>query len=322
MNKPHLNKLRSSAKLAVQRGLTLVEILVAVVLMGLVTLASISLYGVINTSYKTVDASQELNDNARFAFEIIGQAVRIAGFQEYLPSGPDSLAPGGRIYPVNCVSAAPPCPVIGFNNSKITTVASVTDFGATNNGGINSSDTLAFTYSGSSVLSDQTKPDGSMLDCQGVAQPSSQSASDLGLSLFWVTLKNGEPELSCISRGNVAAPGGAVRNPQVVVRGVETFQVMYGLDPDGDSLPNKWVSAQDVGNWMQVRAIRVGFVLRGAVGSSQGSAAVVADNTYYPLGKDFIGASAEAGLTFTPANPNDGRLRRAFATTYMLRNTF
>ncbi|MGE0498230.1 MAG: PilW family protein [Ramlibacter sp.] len=309
---PHFNRSKQGIPF-LQQGLTLVELLVSIVLMSLVTLATVSLYGVINSSYKTVDAGQQMNDNARYAFETIGQALRIAGYQEYLPSGTDSAAPGGRIYPASCISSAPPCPVIGFNNSKVTSISNVDSFGATNNGGVNLSDTLGVTYSGSSVPSDPLQPDGSVIDCQGVSQPSSQSASDLGVSLFWVTTTNNEPELACVSRGTT-------RNSQTVIRGVETFQVMYGVDTNGDSLPNRWVSAQDVANWMTVRAVRVGFVLRGPPGSSQGTAIAAADNVLYPLGKEFVGASTETGLSFTP--PVDGRLRRAYATTFMLRNSF
>ena len=306
-----------------QRGLSMVELLVSLVLMGLVTLATVSLYSATSQSYKTIDSAQELNDNARYAFEVIGQAMRIAGYQEYMPNNVDAPKVVGQIYKAVCQSADAPCPIIGFNNSKIASVSSVTDFGSTNNGGVNFSDTLGVTFVGSSLPSDTGEPDGGVVDCQGIAQPGIMSAtnprSDLGLSLFWVTTGAGEPELSCISRGNVKLSGGLVRSSEPIVRGVETFQVMYGIDSDGDSLPNKWVSAQDVTDWMLVRAVRVGFVLRGRPGSAQSTSAVAGGDILYPLGKDFIGASTEDGLAFTP--PVDSRIRRAYTSTYMLRNS-
>jgi hypothetical protein len=46
----------------------------------------------------------------------------------------------------------------------------------------------------------------------------------------------------------------------------------------------------------------------------------MAERTYYPLGEAFTGTSAEAGLKFVA--PDDGRLRRAYSTTFMLRNGF
>lgn len=306
--------IRRRAVRQLQHGLTMVELLVSIVLMGLVTLGTVTLYSATSQSYKTIDSSQALNDSARFAFEVIGQALRIAGYQEYMRSDPTTSSLAGNLYPVVCTSGSSRCPIKGFNNSKIASVTTSADFGATDNGGINFSDTLGVTFSGSSLPSDPTKPDQAVVDCQGVAQPLPlKDATDLGVSLFWVTTSKGEPELACI---------GAGRSSQPIVRGVETFQVMYGIDDStpSDSLPNKWVSAQSVTDWMKVRAVRVGFVLRGQPGSSQGTAVSASDNVLYPLGKDFTGTSTELGLAFTP--PNDGRIRRAYTSTFMLRNTF
>lgn len=300
-----------------QQGLTLIELLVSIVLMGLVTLGTVTLYSATSQSYKTIDSSQALNDSARFAFEVIGQSLRIAGYQEYMRSDPTTASLAGKLYPVICTDSSDRCPIKGFNNSKIESIATSKDFGTTNNSGINFSDTLGVTFAGSSVQSDPTTPDNAVVDCQGIAQPLPLvDLTDLGVSLFWVTTSKGEPELSCISGGT-----GAGRTSQPIVRGMETFQVMYGIDssiPLG-SMPNKWVSAQSVGDWMKVRAVRVGFVLRGQPGSSQSAAVSTSDNILYPLGKDFIGTSTEPGLTFTP--PNDGRIRRAYTSTFMLRNT-
>jgi len=293
------------------RGLTLIELLVAMVLMGLITVATVSMYSMISSSSKTVDASQELNDNARFIFEVIGQALRIAGYQEYLRKGEDAVALGGNVYPAVCTAGH--CPIIGFNNASMPTGSVLNNFGTQDTGGatINFSDILVTTFSGSSVPSDPLTSDGTMIDCQGVARAGTQAApADLGVSLFAVTKSAGEGEfqLSCMNREH--------NGSQPLVRGVETFQVMYGVDTDADSIPNRWVSAQDVSNWMQVRALRVGFVLRGAVGSAQ----IRATQTLYPLGEAFTNSSTESGMVFVA--PADGRLRRAFATTFMIRNSF
>jgi type IV pilus assembly protein PilW len=290
------------------RGVTMVELMVAMVLMGLVTLASVSLYSVTSQSYKTVDSAQELSDNARFAFDVIGQALRNAGYQDYLPNNPDTPKLAGKAYPAVCTT--PPCPVIGYNNARVSSAA-LWNFGAHNNGPVNASDTLGVTFFGSGVPSDPTvTADGTVVDCQGRAQPSPMDASDLGISLFEVAVVEGEPELRCHSRS------GGTRTPQPIVRGMETFQVVYGVDTNGDSVSDRWLSAQDVTNWMNVRAVRVGFVLRGAPGSSQ----VMQAGTFYPLGQEFIGSSTETGFIFTPAAA-DTRFRRAFSATYMLRNS-
>lgn len=297
---------------AAQRGLTMVELLVSLVLSSLITLAAVALYTVAGSSHRTVDAAQELQDSGRFALEVIGQAVRQAGYQNYAQRDGSGNENTRRFAPASYPT------VRGFNNARVASPGNIDDDGATNNGGYNSSDTLALRFHGSSQLNDASKPDGSMIDCQGIAQNYPANADDVALSLFWVkTDSSGEPALQCISRGN---PAGAIltRNTQPIAKGVETFQVMYGLDTDGDSVPEKWVSGHNVADWKQVASVRAGFVIRGAPGSSQGSAANAADNKLYPLGKVFTGSSTEAGLVFTP--PHDGRLRRAFSATFKLRN--
>ncbi|MDR3454365.1 MAG: PilW family protein [Rhodoferax sp.] len=295
-----------------QRGLTMVELLVSLVLASLITLAAVALYTVTGSSYRTIDAAQELQDSGRFALEVIGQAARQAGYQNYAQRDGSGNENTRRF-------AATSFPTVrGFNNAKVASPTNIDDDGATNNGGYNNSDTLALRFHGSSKLDNAVAPDDSMIDCQGVSQNYPANGDDVALSLFWVkTDSTGEPALQCISRGNPKSPG-LSRNTQPILKGVETFQVMYGLDTDGDSVPEKWVSGQNVADWKQVAAIRVGFVIRGAPGSSQGPSANAADNKLYPLGKEFTGSSTEAGLVFTL--PNDGRLRRVFNATFKLRN--
>ena len=299
-----------------QRGLTLVELMVSLVLASLVTLAATALYTVALSSYRTVDASQELQDSGRFALEVIGQAARQAGYQNYVQRSGSGEENTRRFVPTIYPT------VRGFNNAKVASVTNNLDDGTTDNGGYNLSDTLAFRFHGSSLLSDPITPDGSMLDCQGVAQNYPANGNDAALSLFWVKVdSSGEPALQCISRGDPTS-GGLTRNTQPILKGVESFQVMYGVsDPTQTSgTPVKWVSGQNVASadWIKVTAVRVGLIVRGAVGSAQGQSATTADNKLYPLGKEFIGTSTETGLVFDM--PNDGRLRRVFNATYKIRN--
>jgi type IV pilus assembly protein PilW len=113
-----------------------------------------------------------------------------------------------------------------------------------------------------------------------------------------------------------------IRNYQPILKGVESFQVMYGLvDPaQSTGTPVKWVSGQNVAStdWVNVTAVRVGLIIRGDVGSAQGQSDTASENKLYPLGKEFTGSSTEAGLIFDV--PNDGRLRRVFNATYKIRN--
>lgn len=301
-----------------QRGLTMVELMVAIVLMLLVTVATVALYGVNSSSKRTVDASQGMDDTARFVFEMVGQGLRNAGF----PS-PVVVESAGATYSNlfdACAGTAntEPCPLLGFDNSVVNTSSS-TSYGSSGSGAPNSSDSLALRYYGASQR-DSTGSfvaDGSVQTCGGRSVPASTVSGELGLSIFWVKTYNDEPELYCTDD-----PGTAGRLHTGIARGVESFQVMYAVDVctgspcTRDGVPERWVSATDVAasDWRFVKAVRIGLVVRGAPGSAQASDG----NKLYPLGKEFTTGYTTTGAEFTP--PTDGRLRRVYSATFLLRN--
>ncbi len=298
-----------------QHGLTLVELMVSMVLMLLVTLATVALYNVSNQSYKTVDANQEIDDTARYTLDIIGQAVRNAGYQERI--GPKSVGVD-EADAVFGLGTPIVWPIWGANNSQIASTTSATDFGAdTNLNGLNASDTLVSRFFGSSDVANPTVADGTMVDCSGRAHPYPVGSLALGLSAFFVATQDGEPELRCKSFN----PATGLYSASAVARGVESMQVMYGFDSNADFIVDRWISSQDVTatGWTNVSAIRVGLVVRGSPGSSQGQSATASENDLYPLGQSFTGASTEVGLKFTP--PADGRLRKVYSSTFLVRNT-
>jgi type IV pilus assembly protein PilW len=306
-----------------QAGLTLVELMVAMVLMLVVTLAAISMFSAFTGSYKTADNTQGMQDDARFVMEVVGQALRNAGFQ-------------GRIGPVTTVDLtdiifgptqvnASAWRIQGAHASRLTTGSSLS---FSTSSVVNSSDALITRFFGAN-LPDPANPaapqwssgnpvaDGTMVDCAGRAIPYPTSAGDLGVSAFFVDTVDGEPELECASYN----PATSQFSVSQIARGVEIFQVAYGIDTNADGVPNQWLSANtawDVAanspNWNTVVAVRIGMVMRGDVGSAQ----VASTATLYPLGQDFTGSTSTTGWSFTP--PADGRIRKVFTTTFMLRN--
>ncbi len=157
-----VSKAPSLAMPKLSKGLTLVELLVALVLSSLVALASTALFVTSSATYRTNDASQELQDKSRFAFEMIAQAIRHAGYQNYSQSKSFGFA-------TREFSAPTYAPIIGFSNSKISSTTNGDDNGADNLGGFNSSDTIAVRFAGSSRINNSTIPDGSVVDCQGIS---------------------------------------------------------------------------------------------------------------------------------------------------------
>lgn len=318
---PHIK--RSGGHRFLQAGLTLVELMVSLVIISLITVAALALYTTSAGTYRTTDANQALQDNARFIFELFSQAVRQAGLQDtyqyaQLKSG---LAP---TYNWDVTQFGTPTllgyrALFGANNARVASATSGNDFGADDNAGStnNNSDVFGVRYFGSSRQSDITTADGSIVDCRGSTVAYPMIVGDIGLSLFMVgTGSTGEPELQCINRER--------KQVWPMVGGVETLQIVYAVDTDtgstADNSPNRWLNAAQVSSaalWPKVRMIRIGMVLRGPPGSAETQATAL-----YPLGEEFSkvsgSPSTEVGLIFTP--PKDGRLRRTFAFNIAVRN--
>ncbi|MET0312094.1 MAG: PilW family protein [Burkholderiaceae bacterium] len=282
-----------------QRGLTLVELLVSLALTCVLTIASAQLYETGSASYRTVDEAQAMEDTGRLALDLIGRSVRQAGFRNFTQRDASGAAHTRR------AGAGISPGVRGYDNSRTTPVTLNQGDGRTGSDGLNGSDTLALRFHGSSLPNDPAEPDGTVIDCLGIAQRTPVSETDIGLSLFAVDIgSSGEPELRCTSAGK---PSSRKRQTQPIALGVESFQVAYGSDTDGDGLPETWSDATGVAAWSRVAAVRVGLVVRGSPGSAQGTQAA----RLHPLGESF-------GTAFNA--PADGRLRRVFTASWQLRN--
>lgn len=91
--------------------------------------------------------------------------------------------------------------------------------------------------------------------------------------------------------------------PEELVEGIESLQIRYGLDTDGDAAIDSWVDADAVGDWMEVLSIEVTLLARAP--EEYGTEVDAAD---YTLG----------AMTFDPVD--DRRLRQVFSTTVGVRN--
>ena len=232
--------------------------------------------------------------------------------------------------------------VFGINNAKRST-STAWDAGSTwgtSDAGKNS-DILVLRAHVSTTTGEVGSPsDGSMIDCLGEAPPVTSELDGGFFNILHVQASSaGEPALMCT---RAAAGGGFEAQP--LVQGVESFQVLYGVDnvvpntaPTGatDSVPDRYLRADQLtvtgndaatyANWRRVRSLRIGMVLR----SQPGSAVDTASQTFYPLGTSrssasgaigsaFAHATNDPGTVFTP--PVDRRLRQVVTFTVHLRN--
>lgn len=298
---------RPSAPSRHQVGLTLVEMMVAMAISLLIVIAAAAFFLSSGRTRDTQEAASLLQDNARFATDIITRNIQQAGYQNYIR---DTAGQAARREAVAPSDGQPD--LRGFNDTTGTAVSASTTPTHGGGGSVNNSDVLVVRFQGSGT----GNGDGSMIDCLGRPQPEPTGAFVRSYSVFDATRTSAtaEPELRC--KYVNPATGAFVTEP--IVRGVEMLQFIYGVDTNGDDALDRWMNAAEVDglagapaeNWARVRSVRVGMVLR----SASNSAAANVSATLAPLGEAFSQNTDDVLAV------NDGRIRRVVTFTVNLRN--
>lgn len=318
-----------------QRGVTLVELMVALALGLLVVLAAGAALVVSRQGFRTVDAASQLRDDGRFAASIIQRIVVQGGYLDFKYAS-TRAASAFRVGGPDVTLVEPN--IKGFNNATYSTSNSGLLDGTSNTPSgtsLNSSDLLIVRFQPGSV----TKADGSertdlsMIDCGGNQLSTVSTEANMRIvSAFYVAPDpvGAEPSLMCAWKD----PATNTWQTQTLVKGVETLQVLYGVDgvtanavptAAADSVPEQYMRADQLvvasnvaatnDNWARVRSLRIGLVLRGPIRSAQD----LAVPAQYPLGAvGVMNSSSDPGSVF-PAQ-TDGRLRQTVTFTIHLRN--
>ena len=319
-----------------QSGLTLVELLVALVISSVIAIAAISALVVSRQGFSTVDAASQLRDNARFATDMLQRFGVQAGFNDLTDASTvwkknASGFPVGNPRPnVGGVSNAVISASDPMNTSTPRTVATSLGYG---------SDILFLSYQVAETFPGSGVSDKSMIDCFGSSSASvSTTPGERHTNIIFVDIgTNGEPGLRCSTE--------TPNRSEEIVRGVENFQVLYGVDgvtagvyaigpltnvatnylrADQMVVPSDPTGEKTNSNWRRVRSIKIGMVIRGPLGSAQQAIA----QTYYPFGKapsaalgtagSAMSSASDLGTAYTP--PADTRLRQVTSFTIHLRN--
>jgi len=345
MRKSHSSGLKPALKTVSQRGFTLVELMVAMVISLVIAAAAVSVLIVSRRGFTTVDAASQLRDNARFARDLIQRIGVQTGYQDVRYAA--TIRSPNNIYE----SSNPYPNIFGFNNALAHATEPLTNSTARKPGTVGyGSDVLVLSYQTGETFPGSGKPDGTMIDCAGYASATATKAiahdrDDRRVSIFHVAVDvSGEPALMCTT---VSAKGGKYY-PQPLISGVENFQVLYGVDhvtantaPTGttDGIAAQFLRADQMGvtsgsadqnlidthaNWRRVRSLRIGIVVRGPVGSAQDTA----NQWIYPFGMAASSLGGKPGSALSSANDvgtavnqaADRRMRQAVTFTVHLRN--
>lgn len=325
-------------KLNKQLGISLVEVLVALVISIFLLGGIVQVYSGNKATFRFTNALAEIQENARFAMEIMAQDLRLAGEWGCIPFDPDDTS--------NINDTLSAGNVAGYNTDFHDFVGEESIEGE-NGTGINGSDTLTirggkpsqtnvegpFTApTTQNIFTDTTNTitagdiillarcgandlliafEADILPVTSVVvgTTSDQRRINLGANksqqyendAMVIELQTVDYDIQNGASGEPALFRAEFGVAQELVEGVEDMQILYGIDNDNDQFPNQYVASDAVGDWEDVVAVRISLLMRS-----------IEDNvTEAPQTYTWLGAAV------TPA---DRRIRQVFTTTVALRN--
>jgi type IV pilus assembly protein PilW len=337
---------RSVSTRKTQKGVSLVEIMIAMVI-GLLLIAGVGqIYISSKQTYRLQDAQSRMQENARYTLELLSNDIRIAGYSGC--ANLNSITPNNVIAnpPITALTAT--SALSGYNASGSSwdpalsstlsglskpplagTDAITVQFGqgcgahlignmnakgdnilimASNACGIEAGNAL--------MVSDCTAADIFRATNDPAGSPQTIAHSDLHN-----TYQSDAEIFIFTSRTYYIANGAGGQsalwrldnntatggdNPVELVEGVENMQILYGEDTDNDRVPNRYFMVNSVGNLANVVAVRLSLLLR------------TLDDNLLQLAQTYsyngVTCPGSAGC------PTDRRLRHVFTTIINLRN--
>jgi type IV pilus assembly protein PilW len=215
------------------RGFTLVEVMIAIAIGLFLTTVIASLFINSRSAYSTTDEISRMQENMRFAYQILTRAVHLTGYR----SSPNVQAAREN----GVIFVGPNVALEGTNDN------------------VNGSDTFTVRYQGSGP------PVGEIVDCSG----REIAALEIVTNRFYIRPgQNGNLALFCDS----SIVGIAEVTEIEIVPDVQSMHILYGEDTDGpdwDWVADRYVPRGGVGNMDDVVAVRIALLFQTANAGSR-----------------------------------------------------
>lgn len=300
------------------RGFTIIELMVAMTLGILITGAVSGMFVQGSKSHAEDDRFLRMIENGRFALDIIGRDLRMITFWGEMldPSIVGSslvvaedcglnLFDGNEAIAINNLQSSPA--VVQFDvssgncPSQTGTVATGTS-------------QLAVKHSRGTALTTGQEEDAIYLRTNGTigeliqyksgvtpALPTGFQDWAYDPSLYYIRDESGTPYLCRLTLAGLGF--GAKTADECLAKGVEQFNVQFGIDTDNDAIPNQYKSNPTAAEMNQAVTARLFVLVRAS-----------STDPAYSNAKTYVLGD------LTVAAANDGFYRRVFSTTIALRN--
>lgn len=214
------------ARIDRQRGLTLVEIMVALVISLFLLAGLLQMFIGTRQSSRVQENLSRVQENGRFVIDFLSRNIRLAGYRSR------STIEEGKSFEDKFPGVRP--------------------IQGTNDDGTNGSDTLTVIFEGEGA------GQGDIRNCLNAPIISSAVAPVTSSNVFTVSYDSasGKYELRCQSGAGVAA--------QAILEDIENMQILYGENTNGDAfgVAEYYVPANNVANWDRVVSVRISVLVR------------------------------------------------------------
>lgn len=227
------------------RGFSLVELMISLSLGLFLSLSVIQTYLTTLKSDRVIFASTEIQENARFALQVLEKGLQQAGYFSDITNDRERYFKSNNSQWQSTVFTNNNA-LQGFDDSE----SPIENQPAS----VEGTDQVFLRFMSDQLVSGEGAP---WYDCNGVTIPEN-TAIQLG---FYISTDS--RSLMCMSE----LPGNADGTPadhQPLISNVTGFQLLYGVDSSNDGAINQYVDAQDViaaGGWDNVKTIKVSLEL-------------------------------------------------------------
>ena len=318
-----MKQLNATIRLRHDRGLTLIELMVSMVIGLILMIAVVATYLGASGAGRASEAQGRMNEDAQAALGILAQQLRMAG-DNPKRSNYQSAAPRNPVYVAGTYA------VRGCDGkfSDITTAASIQALTCDAGGGA-AADSIAISYEADGFNTVATSG-GAATDCLGnslpvvpaVPQPQMWDGTAVVLATgitytvadnrFYIATSDAikSPSLYCKGSGNAT--------PQPLVENVEDLQLTYGIAKSDSATP-------DVAGYLNAAGIVANADLSLLADNVRWSKVITARicvvmRSDLPVVTDAVSAQYTKCNGEKETSPPDLRLRRAYSTTVVLRN--
>jgi type IV pilus assembly protein PilW len=314
------------------RGLSLIELLVAVTIGGLLIFGATQVYVDSRATYEVNETAARLQETARYAFSVLEPDVRMSnywglvkGAGVVINQASQSAASAGP--PTNCGTNFGRDLQRNLEASNNSYGFGCTAFGA---GAVVSSDTLTVRRASAAISTGTT---GRLRICSTrifaslvtdssacTAAPSGQ-VNDLVVNAYYVdrdsTHRAGLPSL----RRHALIAGPTFDLNEEIIPGVEDMQIQFGVDPSGTGgSAQRYVNPGAIPTGAQIVSVRIWLLVRAEnpeVGFTDSRTYVYADRASATGVTSNLNTAASAGFAY---RPRDGFRRLLVSRTIQLRN--